>query len=227
MRLNLKLIKIFRRNLLNVLLLIIVSSTGCSLSVPEPDENNQALFIFPVETRQTLQQFIWTLHVTIEDTSGKEKYNHIIEPNPEMLFSYTTMLKPGKYKISKIVRKAKPGFKFGGKKKNRGEKIGNIDSFKLEKGKVTILEKKILLLQPESKLGKPPRRQPKNQKQTDAERNLERIKREKKRKKERDADREKMKKQRVKWVQVLDLDESFKSNLMEKLKEVENFEKWN
>ena len=84
-----------------------------------------------------------------------------------------------------------------------------------------------MLLQPESKLGKPPRRQPKNQKQTDAERNLERIKREKKRKKERDADREKMKKQRVKWVQVLDLDESFKSNLMEKLKEVENFEKWN
>ena len=106
--------------------------------------------------------------------------------------------------------------------------IGNINEFLLEKGKVKVLDKKILLLQPVSKLSEPPKgRQPKHQKQTDAEKNLERIKKEKERKKKRDADREQMKQQRVKWVQVLDLDKSFKSNLMEKLKEVENFEKWN
>ena len=59
-------------------------------------------------------------------------------------------------------------------------------------------------------------------KMTDAERNLERRKREKERK----ADQEEMKKQRVKFVQVVDLDESFKTKLMEELKKVENFEKW-
>ena len=127
-----------------------------------------------------------------------------------------------------MVRKVKPGHKFGGKKKNRGEKIGNIDDFMLEKGRVKVLDKKILILQPVSTISNPPKgRQPKHQKQSDAERNLERIKKEKERKKKRDADREQMKQQRVKWVQVLDLDNSFKSNLMEKLKEVENFEKWN
>ena len=227
MQLHSKLIKIIRRSFLSLLLLIIFLITGCSFSVPEPDENNQALLIFPVETRQTLPQFIWTLHISIEETSSNSKHKHIVEPNPEMLFSYTTKLKPGKYKITKMVRKAKTGHKIGGKKKNRGEKIGNLSDFILENGKVTILEKKILLLQPESRLSKPPkRRQPNQQKQTDAERNLDRIKREKQRKKERDADREQMKKQKVKWVQILDLDESFKSNLMKKLKEVENFEKW-
>ena len=40
----------------------------------------------------------------------------IIKPNPEMLFSYSTKLKPGKYKITKMIRKANPGFKLGGKK---------------------------------------------------------------------------------------------------------------
>ncbi len=220
--------KISIRSLLNVIFLIIFFSGGCSFSVPEPDETNQALLIIPVETRQTLQQFIWTLHVTIQDTSSNEKYNHIIEPNPEMLFTYTTKLKPGKYKITRMTRKAKSGFKLGGKKKIRGEKIDNINVFLLEKGKVRIIDKKILLLQPESKLTKPKkRRQPRHQKLTDAEKNLERIKKEKGRKMKRDADREQMKKQRVKWVQILDLDESFESNLREKLKEVENFEKWN
>ena len=116
----------FRKNLLNGLVLITFFSVGCSFSVPEPDNNNQSLLIFPVETRQTLPQFIWNLHVTIEDTSSNEKYNHIIEPNPEMLFSYSTKLKPGKYKITKMIRNANPGFKLGGKKKRRPEKINNI-----------------------------------------------------------------------------------------------------
>ena len=114
--------KLLKRNVLVVFLFVSFLTIGCSFSVPEPDENNQALLIIPVETRQTLPQFIWNLHVSIEETSSNVKYNHIIEPNPEMLFSYTTELNPGKYKITKMVRKPKPGFNFGGKKKNQGEK---------------------------------------------------------------------------------------------------------
>jgi len=57
---------------------------------------------------------------------------------------------------------------------------------------------------------------------TDAERNLERIKR----KKERKADQEAMKKQRVRQVQLVDLDESFKTKILEELKEVENIDQW-
>jgi hypothetical protein len=57
---------------------------------------------------------------------------------------------------------------------------------------------------------------------TDHERNLEKIKR----KKERKTDQEEMKKQRVRFVQIVDLDESFKTKLLEELKEVENYDKW-
>ena len=195
--------------------------TGCSLAIPEPDETNQTLLIIPVESRQTLGKFIWTLHISIEDSSRKEKQNHIIKPNPEMLFSYSTKLKPGKYKITKMIRKANPGFKLGGKKKNRPEKINNIGDFELKKGRVTILKKKFLFQQPQSKLG-PPKRAQNQQKKTDAEKHLER----KKRKKERKADQEAMKKQRVRFVQIVDLDESFKTSLLEELKEVDNFDKW-
>ena len=35
-----------------------------------------------------------------------------------------------------------------------------------------------------------------------------------------------MKKQRVRFVQIVDLDESFKTSLLEELKEVDNFDKW-
>ena len=35
-----------------------------------------------------------------------------------------------------------------------------------------------------------------------------------------------MKKQRVRFVQIVDLDESFKTELLEELKEVENYDKW-
>ena len=73
--------KYSRRNFNYVFLLIILFSVGCSFSVPEPDESNQALLIIPVETRQTLKQFIWTLHITIEDTSSNEKYNHVHWPD--------------------------------------------------------------------------------------------------------------------------------------------------
>ena len=138
-----------------------------------------------------------------------------------MLFSYSTKLKPGKYKITKMIRKANPGFKLGGKKKRRPEKINNIDDFELKKGSVTILNKKFLFQQPQSKLG-PPKRTQNQQKKTDAEKHLER----KKRKKERKADQEAMKKQRVRFVQIVDLDESFKTSLLEELKEVDNFDKW-
>jgi len=47
-----------------------------------------------------------------------------------------------------------------------------------------------------------------------------------KRKKERKTDQEEMKKQRVRFVQIVDLDESFKTKLLEELKEVENIDQW-
>ena len=61
--------------------------TGCSLAVPEPDKANQTLLIIPVESRQTLQKFIWTLHVSLEDSSSNEKHNHNFKPNPKRFFS--------------------------------------------------------------------------------------------------------------------------------------------
>ena len=212
---------IVQKNIANIIILTCFLFTGCSLAIPEPDETNQTLLIIPVESRQTLGKFIWTLHISIKDSSSKDKQNHIIKPNPEMLFSYSTKLKPGKYKITKMIRKANPGFKLGGKKKRRPEKINNIDDFELKKGSVTILNKKFLFQQPQSKLG-PPKRAQNQQKKTDAEKHLER----KKRKKERKADQEAMKKQRVRFVQIVDLDESFKTSLLEELKEVDNFDKW-
>ena len=121
-----------------------------------------------------------------------------------------------------MIRKAKPGSKLGGKKKRRPEKVSNLDDIELKKGGVTILNKKFLFQQPQSRLGNPPKRGQNQQKKTDAERNLERIKRDKERK----ADQEEMKKQRVRFVQIIDLDESFKTKLLEELKEVENYETW-
>ncbi len=35
-----------------------------------------------------------------------------------------------------------------------------------------------------------------------------------------------MKKQRVRFVQLVDLDESFKTKILEELKEVENIDQW-
>jgi len=209
-------------NFLNIFILACIFFTGCSLAVPEPDEIHQTLLIFPVESRQTLGKFIWTLHVSIEDLTSNEKYNQIIKPNPKSLFSYSTKLKPGKYKITKMMRKANPGYKLGGKKKRRPEKVSNLEGFELKKGGVTILNRKFLFQQPQSKLGKRPKRGKIHTEMTDHERNLER----RKRKKERKADQEEMKKQRVKFVQIVDLDDIFKNKLLEELKEVDNYDKW-
>ena len=213
------------KSFLNLIVLTIFFLSGCAMKFPVPDETNQTILIIPVETRQTLGHFVFTLDVSIKGSSGNEGIKHTVEPNPKMLFSYNTKLKPGKYKITKMVIKAKPGFKLGGGAKKRPEnKIRMKDNveFELEKGKITIIDKMILFQQPKSKLGKPPKRGQNQQKKTDAERNLERIKREKERK----ADQEAMKKQRVRQVQLVDLEESFKAKILEELKEVENVDQW-
>ena len=61
-------------------------------------------------------------------------------------------LKPGKYKLTKLYAVAKPGFRVGKKKKFR---IRNFDTveFQLENGKVTIVDKKLLIQQPERVTG--------------------------------------------------------------------------
>ena len=210
---------------LNLFFMTILFLPGCAMKFPVPDETNQTILIIPVETRQTLGHFVFTLDVSIKGSSGNEGIKHTVEPNPKMLFSYNTKLKPGKYKITKMVIKAKPGFKLGGGAKKRPEnKIRMKDNveFELQKGKITIIDKMILFQQPKSKLGKPPKRGQNQQKKTDAKRNLEKIKR----KKERKADQEAMKKQRVRQVQLVNLDESFKAKILEELKEVENVDQW-
>ena len=212
--------KIVRITVLNLIVVTLLLLTGCAMKFPVPDETNQTILIIPVETRKKLGHFVFTLDVSIKGSSGNGVVQHTVEPNPKMLFSYNTQLKPGKYKITEINRKAKPGFKLGGKQ--RPEKVRDNVEFKLEKGKITIIDKMILFQQPQSKIVKPPKRGQNQQKKTDAERNLERIKREKERK----ADQEAMKKQRVRQAQLVDLDESFKAKVLEELKEVENIDQW-
>ena len=220
LKLNINAEKIMRITVLNLIVVTVLLLTGCAMKFPVPDETNQTILIIPVETRQTLGQFVFTLDVSIKGSSGNEVVQHTVEPNPKMLFSYNTQLKPGKYKITEMNRKAKPGFKLGGKQ--RPEKVRDNVEFELEKGKITIIDKMILFQQPQSKLGNPPKRGQNKRKMTDAERNLEKIKR----KKERKADQEAMKKQRVRFVQLVDLDESFKTKILEELKEVENIDQW-
>ena len=212
--------KIVRITVLNLIVVTLLLLTGCAMKFPVPDETNQTILIIPVETRKTLGHFVFTLDVSIKGSSGNGVVQHTVEPNPKMLFSYNTQLKPGKYKITEINRKAKPGFKLGGKQ--RPEKVRDNVEFELEKGKITIIDKMILFQQPQSKLVKPPKRGQNQQKKTDAERNLEKIKR----KKERKVDQEAMKKQRVRQVQLVDLDENFKTKIFEELKEVENIDQW-
>ena len=220
LKLNINAEKIVRITVLNLIVVTVLLLSGCAMKFPVPDETNQTILIIPVATRQTLGQFVFTLDVSIKGSSGNEVVQHTVEPNPKMLFSYNTQLKPGKYKITEMNRKAKPGFKLGGKQ--RPEKVKDNVEFELEKGKITIIDKMILFQQPQSKLGNPPKRGQNQRKMTDAERNLEKIKR----KKERIADQEAMKKQRVRFVQLVDLDESFKTKILEELKEVENIDQW-
>ena len=207
---------------LNLLILTILFLPGCAMKFPVPDETNQTILIIPVETRQTLGQFVFTLDLSIKESSGNEGIKHTVEPNPKMLFSYNAQLKPGKYKITKMVMKAKPGFKLGGGAKKRPEKMKDKIEFELQKGKITIIDKMILFQQPQSKLGKPPKRGQNQQKKTDVEKHLEKVKRDKERK----ADQEAMKKQRVRQIQLVNLDESFKSKILEELKGVENIDQW-
>ena len=213
--------KIMRITVLNLIVVTVLLLSGCAMKFPVPDETNQTILIIPVETRQTLGHFVFTLDLSIKGSSGNEVINHTVEPNQKMLFSYNSQLKPGKYKITKMFMKAKPGIKLGGGVKQRRAKMKNKVEFELQKGKITIIDKMILFQQPQSKLGKP-KRVYNQQKKTDAERNLEKIKR----KKERKADQEAMKKQRVRQVQLVNLDESFKAKILEELKEVENFYQW-
>ena len=205
------------KSFLNLIILTIFFLSGCAMKFPVPDENNQTILIIPVETRQTLGHFVFTLDVSIKGSSGNDGIIHTVEPNPKMLFSYNSQLKPGKYKITKMIRKAKPGFKLGGKL--RPEKMKDIIEFELEKGKIMIIDKMILLQQPDP--GKKSKR--KDMRGMDkAEQAHEREKEKVKRKKE----QKEMRKQRVRFVQFVDLDEGFKTKILEELKEVENIDQW-
>ena len=214
--------KIMRKTAMNLIFVTVFFLSGCAMKFPVPDETNQTILIIPVETRQTLGHFVFTLDISIKGSSGNEGIKHTVEPNPKMLFSYNTKLKPGKYKIAKMVMQAKPGFKLGGGAKKRPEKMKDKVEFELQKGKITIIDKLILFQQPKSKLGKPPKRGQNQQKKTDVEKHLEKVKRDKERK----ADQEAMKKQRIRQVQLVNLDESFKAKILEELKEVENIDQW-
>ena len=218
LKLNINAEKIVRITVLNLIVVTVLLLTGCAMKFPVPDETNQTILIIPVETRQTLGHFVFTLDVSIKGSSGNEVVQHTVEPNPKMLFSYNTQLKPGKYKITEMNRKAKPGFKLGGKQ--RPEKVRDNVEFELEKGKITIIDKMILFQQP--KPNKRPQKKGFKGKKDAAENAQERLKE----KADRKAEQKEMRKQRVRFVQIVDLDESFKTKLLEELKEVENIDHW-
>ena len=210
--------KIVRKNITNIIILASLLFTGCSLSVPEPDETNQTLLIIPVETIQKLRKFIYTVNFTIEDSNNKKVF-HRIEPNPDTFFSYKSKLKPGKYKITELNVVANPGFKVGKKKKQR-LRDWDVIEIQLEKGKATIVNKKLLIQQPEQIGGKITRDTWKNMNQ--AQRANAKVMR-KQNRKERN---KKLRAERFRNIEVHDLDDDFKEKLMGELKEVENIEKW-
>ena len=206
-----------RKNYSKLILATALFLTGCSLTFPVPDETNQTILIIPVETRQTLRKFLFTLDVSIKNSANNEIVQHLIEPNPKMLFSYNTQLKPGKYKIVKMNQKAKPGFKLGGKQ--RPQRIREINEFELEKGKITIIDKMFLFQQPKpakERKGKDMRNM------NEAQRMQERAKQ----KTERKAEQKSMREQKVKSVEIVDLEETFKAKILEELKEVDNIDLW-
>ena len=222
-KLNINAEKIVRITVLNLIVVTVLLLTGCAMKFPVPDETNQTMLIIPVETRQTLRQFVFTLDISIEDSANKNIVHHQIEPNPKMLFSYNTQLKPGKYKITEMFRKAKPGFKLGGKKKRRPERVRGISEFQLEKGKITIIDKRFLFQQPTpTKKGMQSKSMGMKGKVDAAERVQEQLKR----KAERKTEQKEMREQKVRFVQVVDLNESYKTKLLEELKEVENIDQW-
>jgi len=216
MRLGLKLIKQEIQNVVGVFLVAVFFSAGCSLSVPEPDENNQTLLIIPVETIQTLDKFIFTANLTIQDKNNKKIF-YRIEPNPKTLFSYKSLLNPGKYKITDLKLVAKPGFKFGNKKKKLRWRNWEVIDVKLERGKATIVNKKLLFQQP------PQIKRKKNVRGMSAgEKALEKAMTKQRRKEV----RKKLRDEKFKPVEVHNLDESFQAKLIDQLKEVENSDKW-
>ena len=87
---NLKLsaYKIIRKNYSNLFFTAVLFLTGCSMTFPLPDEKNQTILIIPVETRQTLRHFVFTLDLSIKDSANNKIVHHQIEPNQKMLFSY-------------------------------------------------------------------------------------------------------------------------------------------
>ena len=172
------------------------------------------MLIIPVETIQTLKKFIYTVNFTIEDSNGKV-IPHRIEPNPETFFSYKSNLRPGKYILSKLQAIAKPGFRVGKKKKKQIRDFEKI-KFKLEKGKAIIINKKLIIKQPERITGN-------NWKNLNKGEIKHEMKIRNKKKKERN---KKLKKEGFRNVQMLELDKIFKEKLMDELKDVENFEKW-
>ena len=101
--------------------------------------------------------------------------------------------------------------------------VKGISEFQLEKGKITIIDKRFLFQQPKpTKKGMQSKGMGMKGKVDAAERVQEQLKR----KAERKIEQKEMREQRVRFVQIVDLDESYKTKLMEELKEVENFEKW-
>ena len=73
---NLKLsaYKIIRKNYSNLFFAAVLFLTGCSMTFPLPDEKNQTILIIPVETRQTLRHFVFTLDISIEDSAKIKSY---------------------------------------------------------------------------------------------------------------------------------------------------------
>ena len=207
--------EIVGKSFFNLIVLTIFIISGCPMKFPVPDETNQTILIIPVETRQTLRHFVFTLDVSIKGSSGNEGIEHTVEPNPKMLFSYNTQLKPGKYKITKMVMKAKPGFKLGGGVKQRRQRMKNKIEFELQKGGVTIIDKMILFQQPEAIKGKTKMRG-----MDAAEREHEKISR----KKKREARKKELREKKFRSIEIVDLDESFKTKILEELKEVENID---
>ena len=208
--------KFMRITVLNLIVMTVFLLSGCAMKFPVPDETNQTILLIPVETRQTLGKFIFTLDVSIKGTTGNEGIKHTVEPNQEMLFSYNSQLKPGKYKITKMVIKANPGFKLRPENKIR---MKNNVEFELQKGRITILDKMILFQQPDP--GK--KRERKDMRNMDEN---QRAQERRKEKAERKAEQEAMRKQRVRQVQLVNLDESFKAKILEELKEMENIDQW-
>ena len=71
---NLKLsaYKIIRKNYSNLFFAAVLFLTGCSMTFPLPDEKNQTMLIIPVETRQTLRHFVFTLDISIENSANNK-----------------------------------------------------------------------------------------------------------------------------------------------------------